>query len=136
VNTFAVKLKSIALSGALTALAGALYVQKFLYIDANIAFGSWISVETLLAPIVGGLGTVFGPLLGTFALLALGEAAKSFFTAWIGGAAPGIDLVLFGFLLIGAVAFTPQGLMGLFSRLRRRTRTMKVETAKTEGVSP
>jgi branched-chain amino acid transport system permease protein len=61
VDALAVKLKAITLSGAITASAGCLYTQKFLYLDANLAYGPWISVEALLAPIIGGLGTVFGP---------------------------------------------------------------------------
>ena len=50
--------------GAITAAAGCFYVQYFLFIDAAIAYGTWISVEALLTPIIGGVGTVFGPLLG------------------------------------------------------------------------
>ncbi len=64
VDVLAVKLRAITLSAMLTAAAGCLYTQKFLYLDANLAYGSWISVEALLAPIIGGLGTVFGPILG------------------------------------------------------------------------
>ena len=46
------------------------------YVDANIAYGTWISVEAILAPIIGGLGTVFGPLVGAVALHGLGEITK------------------------------------------------------------
>ena len=77
VDTLHVKLKAITLSAGITALAGAFYVQYFLFVDASIAFGTWISVEALLAPIIGGLGTVFGPLLGALALHFLGEFAKA-----------------------------------------------------------
>lgn len=113
VDTVRVKLKAITLSGAVTAAAGCLYAQKSLYLDANIAFGPWISVEALLAPIIGGLGTVFGPLAGTFLLLGLGEGTKSLLAALTGSAVPGADLVLFGVLLILAVAFAPRGIMGV-----------------------
>lgn len=119
VDALRVKLKAITLSGAITAASGALYAQKSLYVDANIAFGTWISVEALLAPIIGGLGTVFGPLAGTVLLLGLGEVTKSLLLSLTGGAIPGIDLVLFGILLIGAVAFAPRGLTGLADRLRQ-----------------
>lgn len=116
VDPLAVKLGAIALSGAITAAAGCLYLQYFLYIDANIAFGTWISIETLLAPTVGGVGTVLGPVIGAFALHALGEVAKLF-----AGGVPGIDLVAFGILLIGIVAFAPDGIVGLArNALRRR----------------
>jgi branched-chain amino acid transport system permease protein len=122
VDALAVKLKAIVLSGAMTAAAGALYVQKFLYLDANLAFGTWISVETLLAPIIGGLGTVFGPLVGTFVLVGLGEGAKSIIRQWFGGAVPGIDLILFGVLLIASVSYTPNGVLGLARSLIVRVR--------------
>jgi branched-chain amino acid transport system permease protein len=119
VDTQAVKLKAITLSSMITASAGCLYTQKFLYLDASLAFGSWISVEALLAPIVGGMGTVFGPLLGTLLLLGLGEVTKTIFANLFGGALPGADLVVFGILLILCVAFAPRGLIGIFDRFRR-----------------
>jgi len=116
VDTLATKLKAIALSGGMTGAAGAIYAQKFLYLDAGIAFGPWISVEALLAPIIGGVGTVFGPVLGALVLLGLGETTKALFSALFGGAWPGADLVLFGALLILCVAFAPRGLAGLLTR--------------------
>ena len=116
VDTLKVKLKAITLSAAITAAAGALYTQKFLYIDANIAYGSWISVEALLAPIVGGIGTVLGPFIGAVALIGLGEAAKTAIHAAFGSAVPGVDLVVYGVLLIVVIAFAPRGLLGLVTK--------------------
>ena len=112
VDTLRVKLQAITLSAAITAMSGALYVQYYLFVDATIAYGPWISVEALLVPIIGGLGTVFGPLVGAVALHALGEGTKA-----VAGRIPGIDLALFGALLIVAVAFAPNGLHGLVRRL-------------------
>jgi branched-chain amino acid transport system permease protein len=111
VNVLGVKLQAITLSAAITAASGALYAQYFLYLDAAIAFGPWISVEALLAAIVGGAGTVLGPLLGAALLHGLGEVTKL-----AAGRVPGIDLVVYGGLLIVAVAFAPRGVIGLFSR--------------------
>ena len=116
VDTLRVKLQAMTLSAGATAAAGALYTQKFLYLDANLAFGSWISVDALLAPIIGGLGTVFGPLAGTIVLLGLGELTKSLFARLTGGALPGVDLVAFGVLLIVCVAHAPRGIIGLLPR--------------------
>ncbi len=118
VDTLVVKLKAITVSAMLTAAAGCFYTQKSLYLDAGIGFGPWISIDALLAPIVGGIGTVFGPLVGAAALLGLGEVSKAWLANLTGGAAPGIDLVVFGVLLILSVAFAPQGLMGLVRALR------------------
>jgi branched-chain amino acid transport system permease protein len=113
VDVMAVKLRAITLSAAITAAAGCLYAQKYLYLDAQIGFGTWISVEALLAPIIGGLGTVFGPLVGAVVLLGLGEITKTTFQALTGTAVPGADLVVFGALLILCVSFAPRGLLGL-----------------------
>jgi branched-chain amino acid transport system permease protein len=115
VDPLRVKLGAITLSAGITAAAGCLYAQYFLFLDANIGYGVWISVEALLAPIVGGMGTVFGPLIGAVALHGLGNL-----TSFIVGRIPGIDLVVYGALLVVAIAFAPDGIIGLFKRLRRR----------------
>ncbi len=112
VDVLMVKLQAIALSAAITGAAGGLYVQYFLYLDANIGFGPWISVETLMAAIIGGAGTALGPVLGALALHGLGQLTKG-----IAGGTPGIDLVLFGALLILAVAFMRDGIIGRLRRL-------------------
>ena len=83
------------ISAAITAAAGCFYAQYFLFIDAGIAYGPWISVEALLAPIIGGVGTVFGPLLGALVVKTLGELTKL-----VTGDAPGLDLVIYGGVLI------------------------------------
>ncbi|PWC37765.1 branched-chain amino acid ABC transporter permease [Azospirillum sp. TSO35-2] len=126
VDSLRVKLRAIALSGAVTALAGGLYAQYFLYIDANIAYGGWISVELLLAPIIGGVGTVFGPVVGALTLHGLGEVAKQF-----AGRIPGIDLIVFGTVLVLAVAFARGGILGLLERLRDRGVGMLPPSAKS-----
>jgi len=115
VDATRVKLLAITVSAAMTAAGGAFYVQYFLFIDSGIAYGPWISIEALLAPIVGGIGTVFGPLLGALVVRTLGELTKLAI-----GDAPGLDLVIFGGVLILVVAFAPRGIAGLLSDLRRR----------------
>jgi branched-chain amino acid transport system permease protein len=132
VDVLAVKLKAITLSAMLTAAAGCLYAQKFLYLDASIAYGPWISVEALLAPIVGGIGTVLGPLVGTLALLGLGELSKQVLQSAAGGAVPGVDLILYGTLLIICVAFAPKGIMGILSGFARK-RSVSASRAAAEG---
>jgi len=113
IDVLAVKLKAMALSSAMAAAAGALYVQYFLYIDAALVYGPKVSVEVLLASMVGGLGTVLGPLVGVLGLHLLGEAVKT-----ITGEVPGVDLAIYGAVLITAVCFMPQGLIGLAMRVR------------------
>jgi branched-chain amino acid transport system permease protein len=112
INTFAVKLAAITLSAAITAAAGCFYAQYFLFIDAAIAYGPWISIDALLAPIVGGAGTLFASLLGALVIKALGETTKL-----LTGDAPGLDLVIYGLVLIAVVGLAPRGIAGLLSVL-------------------
>jgi branched-chain amino acid transport system permease protein len=122
VDTTQVKLMAMIMSAAMTAAGGCFYTQYFLFIDSGIAYGPWISVEALLAPIIGGVGTVFGPLLGALVIKTLGELTKL-----VTGDAPGLDLVIYGSVLILVVAFAPSGLVGLFADLRAWLRALWVE---------
>jgi branched-chain amino acid transport system permease protein len=109
-----VKLWAIVLSGGLSGFAGSFYVQYFLYLDPRIAYGVEVSVTALLVPLIGGVGTVLGPLIGAVSLRALNEASGI-----VTGGAPGLNLMLYGALLIVILAFLPDGLVSLGSRLRR-----------------
>jgi branched-chain amino acid transport system permease protein len=115
INTFAVKLAAITVSAAITAAAGCFYAQYFLFIDAAIAYGPWISIDALLAPIVGGAGTLFASLLGAFVIKALGEGTKL-----LTADAPGLDLVIYGIVLIAIVGLAPRGIAGILASLFRR----------------
>ena len=105
VNVLRVKLQAIALSGFFMGLAGVFYAQKFLYLDAGLAFGPTVSVEALLVPIIGGMGTLFGPLLGAAALHAVAEVARE-----VIGGRPGLDMAIYGAILVGMMLFLPRGL--------------------------
>jgi branched-chain amino acid transport system permease protein len=111
VDTFRVKLGAMIVSAAITATAGCFYAQYFLFLDAPIAYGPWISIDALLAPIVGGVGTLFGPLIGALVIKTLGEATKL-----VTGGAPGLDLVIYGVVLVAVVGLAPRGIVGLVSR--------------------
>jgi len=124
VDAVRVKLAAITVSAAMTAAGGAFYAQYFLFIDSGIAYGPWISIEALLAPIIGGVGTVFGPLLGALGVKTLGELAKL-----VTGDAPGLDLVIYGSVLILVVAFAPRGIIGVLSDLRMRWTRLRASVA-------
>lgn len=114
VDPFRVKLGAIALSGGFMALAGAFYVQVFQYIDPAIAFGPHTSVEALVAAIVGGIGTLWGPLLGAFALHLLADLTRNLF-----GEFPGINMVIYGSVLVLIVMFFPRGIAGIGQSVTR-----------------
>lgn len=122
VDATRVKLGAMVLSAAITAAAGCFYAQYFLFIDSGIAYGTRMSIESLLTPIIGGVGTVFGPLLGALVVQAVGEGAKS-----VAGDAPGLSLIVYGCVLVLVIAFAPRGLIGLFDNVRRLGRRAKRE---------
>lgn len=115
INTFAVKLAAITISAAIAGAAGCFYAQYFLFIDAPIAYGPWISIDALLAPIVGGAGTLFASLLGALVIKTLGEVTKL-----LTSDAPGLDLVIYGLVLIAVVGLAPRGVAGVLSALFRQ----------------
>ena len=114
VNPFRIKLGAIALSGAFMGAAGAFYVQVFQYIDPGIAFGPHTSVEALVGAIVGGMGTLWGPLLGALALHTLADLTRNLF-----GNLPGINMVIYGSVLVLIVMFAPRGVAGMGESVRK-----------------
>jgi len=117
VNALGGKLAAMALSSFLTALGGTFYAQYFAYIDPTITFGPAISIQALLPAIVGGAGTVLGPLMGAFVLTPISELTR----AVLRGRA-GADIMLYGLILVLVISFLPQGLMGWRPAGRRPAR--------------
>ena len=118
VNPFKVKLGAIGLSGALMGAGGAFYVQVFQYIDPGIAFGPGTSVEALVAAIVGGMGTLWGPVLGAVALHVLADITRNMF-----GQLPGINMVIYGVVLVLIVMFLPRGIGGIAASVKSHFKT-------------
>lgn len=107
VDPFRIKLVAIVLSGALMGAGGAFYAQVFQYIDPGLAFGPHTSVEALVGAIVGGMGTLWGPVLGALALHVLADVTRNLL-----GQLPGINMVIYGVVLIVIVMFLPRGISG------------------------
>jgi branched-chain amino acid transport system permease protein len=114
VNPFRVKLAAIGLSAAFMGAAGAFYVQVFQYIDAGIAYGPAVSIEALVAAIVGGMGTMWGPVLGAVVLHLLSDFTRNLF-----GELPGINMVIYGTVLVLIVIFVPRGIAGIGLSVRQ-----------------
>lgn len=118
VDPYLTKLGAITLSAAFMGAAGAIYMQVFQYIDPAIAFGPHVSVEALVGAIVGGMGTLWGPVLGAFVLHLLADLTRNLF-----GQLPGLNMVIYGTVLVLIVMFLPRGLSGIgrsVRELRRR----------------
>jgi len=117
IDVFSEKVKVLSLSGAMCAAGGTFYAQKYLYIDPSIAFGIDKSVEMLLVTMVGGAGTIFGPLIGSVALTFINEVTR--YAAAVVPALKNVQplsLIVYGIMLILIVARLPDGLMSLFKR--------------------
>ena len=115
IDVFAEKVKALSLAGAIAAAGGTFYAQKYLYIDPNIAFGVDKSIEMLLVTMVGGAGTIFGPLLGALTLTGINEVTRT-----IASVVPALknvqplSLIVYGVMLILIVGRLPDGLARLF----------------------
>jgi branched-chain amino acid transport system permease protein len=116
VNSTAVKLAAMALSAALSALCGAFFVQYNFRVDPPMVMSLDMSMKFVLITIMGGSGTLVGPLLGAAVLIPLQEYTRAF---W-GGLGGGVDLIIFGLLIIIMVVKQPAGMIGIIRDIRRR----------------
>lgn len=118
VNLMKYKLIATALSAFMMSIGGSFYAQYIMYINPSSVFGLHISVDALVYSIVGGLGTVFGPILGALVLVPIASGMR----AWLGGSYLGAHQIIFGFILILVITFMPDGLMGLWEKLKINSR--------------
>jgi len=116
IDVYTEKVKVMILSGAMCGVGGCFFAQYFLYIDPIIVFGVDKSVEMLLVSMIGGAGTVYGPLIGAVLLAGISDATRALTDV------QGLSLVLYGTLLVVIIAFLPNGLIDLFQRWGRRRR--------------
>ena len=97
---------AMAISSFLTGVGGTFYAFYLFSLQPNAVFGIPLSVEIVIRPIVGGAGTLLGPILGSFILSPLAEVSRAYFQA---GGWSGAHLIIYGGLLIAVVLFLPQG---------------------------
>jgi branched-chain amino acid transport system permease protein len=114
VNTFRYKLQAMIVSSFLTGVGGTFYAFYLFSLQPNSVFGIPLSVEIILRPIVGGAGTLLGPILGSFIVSPLAELSRA---AFAGGGWSGMHLIVYGVLLILVVLFLPQGAYPSLRRL-------------------
>lgn len=116
VRTVRVSLAATALSSGLTALAGTLYAQYILFIEPDSVLSLNVSLQLPLIAIVGGAGTVWGPLLGSLLITPAGFLLRG----WLGGSASGLHFVVYGLVVVLVVLFLPHGLLPQVRRLLDR----------------
>jgi branched-chain amino acid transport system permease protein len=111
VDALRIKRNIYLISAFLTALAGTFYVQYIYFIDPNTAFSFNISVEAALVSIIGGIGTLWGPVVGTVLL----EATSALLQSWLGGGYGGVQLTVYSLILMAVILYRPTGLIGVLT---------------------
>ncbi|NPV45132.1 MAG: branched-chain amino acid ABC transporter permease [Firmicutes bacterium] len=118
INTTRYKLYAMMASAFLTALFGTFYAQYFLYIDPFMVFALPVSMKIVLLTVLGGLGSLYGPIIGAAVLIPLSEYTR----INLGGTGKGVDLIIFGLLVVIVACYQPNGIVGFFEKMRRRSR--------------
>jgi branched-chain amino acid transport system permease protein len=132
VPAFRYKMLSIVLSAMLTALGGAFYAQYISFVDPRSVLGVDLSVQILVFCIVGGMHSIWGPVLGAALLLPLGEGVRRL----VGASLPGASIALYAVVLILVALLLPQGLASLRGRFSHKRRgSAELSTVVTEGSS-
>ena len=121
VNAPKIKRDIYLISSFLTALAGTFYTQYIYFIDPATAFSFNISIEAALVSIVGGIGTLWGPVIGTILL----ETTSTLLQSWLGGSIGGVQLTVYSLILMAVILWRPTGLMGMMSEAWQRYASRK-----------
>jgi ABC-type branched-subunit amino acid transport system ATPase component/ABC-type branched-subunit amino acid transport system permease subunit len=120
IDTLAWKMRAIMLSGALAAAAGGLYAVVQLVVTPDSVFGMLTSAQALIVVLFGGVGTLWGPLIGSAILIPLSETLQ----ANLGDKIPGIQGVVYGIAIILVVLLAPEGIFWRVRDWLRRPRAV------------
>ena len=116
IDVLAAKMKAALISSAMTAVGGVFYAFYYDSLFPAQVFGIGRSIELILAPIVGGLGTVFGPVVGAFILTPLGELMAAAVEK-LGVDAPGAKALFYGLTLMAIIVLRPDGVWPWLARM-------------------
>lgn len=121
------KYKTIAfiISACVTSLCGAFYAQYQLYVDPTTVFLGSISTRMIMMAVIGGLGTLWGPMIGAVILVPLSEYTRVQFASVL----PGSDQVLYGALIILIILFQPKGILEILKNLGNKIKTLTAKKA-------
>jgi branched-chain amino acid transport system permease protein len=110
VEVFRSKMAAAAVSAIFTALGGAFYAAFLGYIDPESVMTFRFSLLFALPAVLGGIGTLWGPALGALILISVTELTRSY----LGGSGSGIDLIIYGGLIMVVALLKPEGIVSLF----------------------
>jgi branched-chain amino acid transport system permease protein len=113
INVFKYKMIAIFISAFMTSLGGAFYTNYIYYLHPGTMMSMAFSIEIILRPIIGGMGTVLGPVIGSFLITPLAELSRIYFAK---AGYEGLHLVIYGFLLVAVVLFFPRGVISYIKK--------------------
>lgn len=105
------KMLAMAFSAVFMAIGGTFYAQYLLFIDPESVLPMMLSIQICLIAILGGVGTVFGPIIGAAIMIPLSEFSR----ALLGGSGSALDLIIYGLLIMIIAVVKPSGLMGFIT---------------------
>jgi branched-chain amino acid transport system permease protein len=108
INIFRYKMYAVVLSAAMTSLGGVIFAFFYNNLFPEQVFHISRSIELILGPIIGGIGTLFGPIVGAFLLTGLAEGLREVMLR-LGVDLPGVKQVFYGICLLAVVMFLPEG---------------------------
>lgn len=129
VNTMPLKLGSLALSAALSGMMGTFYAQYVTFIDPDSVFSISESIQLALITIIGGMGTPFGPVLGSLVMTPLSVWLRGL----LSGQTAGLHLIVYATVLIVVVLFLPRGVMGAMQGWWQAVRRRRGKLARDLG---
>lgn len=122
---------ALSLSAFFTAIGGTLYAQKELYIDPASVLATGLSIKMALVSILGGVGTLFGPVIGSIVLTSIEEFTRIMF----GGTGKGTDVIIYASLIIGVAVFYPTGIVGWWRSLNWKRAEPKAAPVEEEAAA-
>lgn len=128
VNPQKYKVIAMMISAFIAAIGGAFYVQFFKYIDSAV-FSLNVSMIFVLVTVLGGIGHVYGPIIGSIIYYGLELVMRQ----WMGGTTSGINLIIFGVLLVVVVCYQPKGIVGIYEDIKNRVRKAPPEAGQQKG---
>jgi len=144
VHAVRTKMTAAIISAMLTSMVGAFHITYLTFVDPASAFSLELSIQVAMFALIGGLGTVAGPIAGTFLVLPMAELARG----WLGALGNGMHGLIYGLVLVAVVLTIPQGLAGALGGLverclawlpylgKPRAKMLRVQTLPAHSVVP
>jgi ABC-type branched-subunit amino acid transport system ATPase component/ABC-type branched-subunit amino acid transport system permease subunit len=132
IDTLTWKLRAITLSGAIAGAVGAFYAVVLLVVTPDSVFGMLVSAQALTVTMFGGVGTIWGPVIGATILIPTGEILQ----AQLGARFPGIEGVIYGIAIIAVILVAPEGIYWKVRDLWRGRNASSHAAPVAAGASP